>query len=167
MKLPPSPCPPLDHFGLPDYSLLETEDARRRRIIAVKKMVRNAFKGAVTHLGEEEARILFARAARPKKRGRGQNATFAIDRDLQLLQECQGAKQANESILALAKRLHEDRTNDFGNTVAGVERCIRRLLRKKSRSDAAEKERNQPIDAFIEGRRKLGPTLLELLASDR
>jgi len=110
MKMPQRPFYPMalppDIFGLhrPGLLSLESEVETQRRIAMVEKGVEAAFKSAVAHLGEEEARRLFARVSRRSKRGPGK--TLAADRDARLLNEYDAAARAGESVAALAKRLH-------------------------------------------------------------
>lgn len=72
MKMPrrplyPVPFPP-DIFGLRHPGLLnfEGEAEIRKRIAIVEKGVATVFKAAIDHLGEDEARRLFARVASPQ-----------------------------------------------------------------------------------------------------
>src|SRR5260370_21694591 len=97
MKMPrrpfyPVPLPP-DIFGLRHLSLLgqafESEAETRKRIATVEEGVEAAFKAAVEHLGEEEARRLFTRVLRRPKLGQGK--MLAPDRDTRLLKEYDAA----------------------------------------------------------------------------
>ncbi len=99
---------PNDIFGLQHVTVLgqagETDTERRRRIAKVEAGVADAFKAAVHHLGEDEARQLFLRVMRRPKRGPGK--TLARDRDHRLLKAYDEAVANGESIASLAKRLH-------------------------------------------------------------
>ena len=64
---------------------MESEAETRKRVVTVEKGVDAAFKAAIEHLGEEEARRLFARVLRRPKRGQGK--MLAPDRDARLLKE--------------------------------------------------------------------------------
>jgi hypothetical protein len=67
--LPPPVALPPDIFGLLHHGTLslESEAETRKRIVTVEKGVEAAFKAAIEHLGEEEARRLFARVLRHPK----------------------------------------------------------------------------------------------------
>src|ERR1700730_7030875 len=111
MKMPQRPfyppaVLPLDIFGLRRPALLnfESEAETRKRVAAVEHGVIAAFRVAVDHLGEDEARRLFRRVIRRPKRGLGKN--FAADRDSRLLREYDAASQRGETIAALSRRLH-------------------------------------------------------------
>jgi hypothetical protein len=69
---PPVHLPP-DIFGLHHPPLLnfENEAETRKRVVAVEQGVIAAFRAAVDHLGEDEARHLFMRVIRRPKRGPG------------------------------------------------------------------------------------------------
>lgn len=146
MKIPrrpfyPVPLPP-DLFGLyPLPSLLETDDERRTRIAAVVKGVGVAFDAAVKHLGEDEARLLFARVVRRHRRGRGQGRVFAPDRDARLLEEYDAAiRRGDTNISAIARRLRAEGTK-LGNTAGAIAAQIRKLRdERKDRERAAARE---------------------------
>jgi hypothetical protein len=80
MKMPERPWYPLisdrpDIFGLQHITLAgaacETDTNRKQRIAKVEAGVTAAFRAAIHHLGEDEARELFNRVMRRPKRGRG------------------------------------------------------------------------------------------------
>ena len=140
MKMPSRPFVPSgpspDIFGLYDLSLLEraceSEADRKKRFKAVEEGVAAAFRAAVRHLGDEEARQLFKRVTRRKKRGQGK--IFQSDRDARLLSEYKVASQKGETIAALARRLHATST-EFGNTADAVETQIRKLVKEQKKRD--------------------------------
>jgi hypothetical protein len=112
MKMPRRPffppvAPRTDIFGLHQLTLLgqagESAADREKRFATIEAGVRGAFKAAVGHLGEDEARRLFVRVLRRPKRGRGRG--LAPDRDYRLLRAYDTARQNGESIPALARRL--------------------------------------------------------------
>jgi len=130
---PPVALPP-DIFGLHDLSLLcESEADTKKRIATVEEGVIAAFKAAVRHLGEEEARRLFKRVMRRPKRGQGK--VFAPDRDARLLEECDAAVPEGETVAALAKRLHAAAGIELGNTAGAIETQIRKLQLPLKRGD--------------------------------
>jgi septal ring factor EnvC (AmiA/AmiB activator) len=117
----------------------ESEAEKQKRIATVEKGVVAAFRAAVRHLGEEEARLLFARAVRRPKRGPGK--TLAADRNARLLKEYDIALRRGESVAALAKRLHaaDGKPRELGATPGAIQTQIRKLVkeRKKRERDAA------------------------------
>jgi hypothetical protein len=143
MKLPRRPFYPValppDIFGLRHLSLLEqaceSEAETRKRIATVEKGVEAAFKAAVGHLGEEEARRLFARVQRRSKRGQGK--MLAPDRDARLLKEYDAAAPKGESVAALARRLHAAARMELGNTPGAIATQIRKLLKERKQRERA------------------------------
>jgi hypothetical protein len=141
MKIPrrpfyPVPLPP-DIFGLkrPGILNLESEAETRERIATIEKGVETAFKASIDHLGEEEARRLFARVLRRPKRGRGK--MLAPDRDSRLLKEYDAAAPKGESIAAVARRLHADVGIRLGNTPAAIATQIHKLLGERKQRERA------------------------------
>jgi hypothetical protein len=145
MKMPQRPFYPSIHqapdiFGLHSPSLLgrafESKADTQNRVAKVEKGVEDAFKAAVKHLGEEEARQLFRRVIRKRKRGLGK--TLAPDRDARLLQEYDASIQIGESTAALARRLRPE-GRELGDTADAIQTQIRKLVkeRKKRQRDAA------------------------------
>jgi hypothetical protein len=135
---PPVVVPP-DIFGLHNLSLLsracETAAEKQKRIAAVEQGVAAAFKAAVDHLGEQEARQLFARVVRRPKRGLGR--MLAPDRDARLLAEYDAAVESHESVAMLAKRLRQGGI-ELGNTTPAIATQIRKLVKeRKDRQHAA------------------------------
>lgn len=139
MRMPRRPFYPValppDLFGLhPLPSLFETDDERRKRVAIVTQGVADAFKAAVRHLGEDEARRLFTQATRRRKRG--QNKTFAPDRDARLLAEHDAAQQTGEPIAAVARRLRAEGTK-LGDTAGAIAAQIRKLVRQREKRERA------------------------------
>lgn len=131
---------PPDIFGLRHIGLLEHEDEteRQKRVGTVEKGVAAAFKAAIDHLGEEEARRLFARVLRRPKRGQGK--MLAPDRDARLLMEFDAAASRGESVAALARRLRAAGI-ELGNTADAIATQIRKLRNeRKQRERAAARE---------------------------
>src|ERR1700747_274350 len=116
---PPVALPP-DIFGLLHHGTLslESKAETRKRIATVEKGVEAAFKAAIEHLGEEEARRLFARVLRRPKRGQGK--LLAPDRDARLLKEYDAAAPKGESVAALARRIHAAVGKELGNTPPAI-----------------------------------------------
>jgi hypothetical protein len=141
MKMPRRPFYPValppDIFGLRHVGVLsfESEAETRKRIDTVEKGVEAAFKAAVEHLGEEEARRLFARVLRRPKRGQGK--MLAPDRDARLLKEYDAAAPKGESVAALARRLHAAVGVELGNTPGAIETQIRKLLKERKQRERA------------------------------
>lgn len=140
MKMPMRPWyPPVklrpDIFGLLHVTLLETacesDAALAQRAAKVEAGVTAAFKAAIHHLGEEEARALFSRVLRRSKRGRGK--ALAPDRDARLLEAYDAAPEA-ESIKVMARRLRSAGTQ-FGNTAGAIETQIRKLVVARGRGE--------------------------------
>jgi hypothetical protein len=143
MKMPrrhfyPVALPP-DIFGLRHLGLLgqafESEAETRKRIVTVEKGVEAAFMAAIDHLGEEEARRLFARVLRRPKRGQGK--MLAPDRDARLLKEYDAAAPKGESVAALARRLHDADGIELGNTPGAIETQVRKLLKERKQREKA------------------------------
>jgi hypothetical protein len=141
MKMPRRPFYPValppDIFGLlhPGFLSLESEVETRKRIVTVEKGVEAAFKAAIEHLGEEEARRLFARVLRHPKRGQGK--MFAPDRDARLLKEYDAAAPKGESVAALARRIHAAVGRALGNTPGAIATQIRKLLKERKQRERA------------------------------
>jgi hypothetical protein len=130
---------PNDILGLQHLTLMgeacETDSERQRRIAKVEAGVADAFKAAVHHLGEDEARQLFSRVMRRPKRGRGK--TLAPDRDACLLKAYDEAVANGESIASVAKRLHGE-GHELGATEGAIAAQIRKLRdERKQRARAA------------------------------
>ena len=145
MKMPTRPFyPPLesrpDIFGLHHLTILgqacESDEQRQQRIAKVQHGVIAAFKAAVSHLGEDQARKLFAKAARKPKRGRGK--TLAADRDHRLLAAYDEAVVKNgETVAVLSRRLRNEGI-ELGNTASAIATQIRELVKeRKERAGAA------------------------------
>jgi hypothetical protein len=144
MKMPRHPffphvAPRPDIFGLRQLTLAgggESAADRQKRVATIEAGVVAAFKAAVGHLGEDEARRLFARVVRRPKRGPGK--MLAPDRNYRLLTAYDTAVQNGESIPALARRLRAgDGGIELGNTVDAIEAQIRKLLKKRKERDHA------------------------------
>jgi hypothetical protein len=103
----------------------------KKRIATVEDGVIAAFKAAVRHLGEEEARRLFKRVMRRPKRGQGK--VLAPDRDARLLEEYDAAVREGETVAALAKRLRVAAGIELGNTAGAIEAQIRKLVREREK----------------------------------
>jgi len=155
---------PKDIFGLQHVTLLgqagETDAERRRRIAKVEAGVADAFKAAVHHLGEDEARQLFLRVMRRPKRGPGK--TIARDRDHRLLKAYDEAVANGESIASLAKRLHGEGQR-LGATEGAISAQIRKLRderNQRARAAAVQSRwwrmatRNEPPTLLSEFMRK-------------
>jgi hypothetical protein len=167
MKMPRRPWyPPMkpkpDIFGLYHLTILgaacEKPAERTKRVARVKDGVRAAFKAACHHLGEEEARELFASVLRQGKRGRG--TALAADRDERLLRAYDEAGD-DESIASISRRLWTQ-GRDLGSTPEAIARQIGVLVK-------ARDQRN--YRARVEARRwrmalrNEPPTLLSRLSS--
>ena len=145
MKMPRRPFfPPVaprpDIFGLHQLTLAgqagESAADREKQFATIEAGVRGAFKAAIGHLGEDEARRLFARVLRRPKRGRGKE--LAPDRNYQLLRAYDTARQNGESVAALARRLRAGAGGiELGNTADAIEAQIRKLLKEHKERDHA------------------------------
>jgi hypothetical protein len=143
MKMPQRPfyfptTPQLDIFGLQTPTILgtacEKAPEKQKRIATVEEGVANAFRAAVRHLGDEEARDLFKRVIRRPKRGRGK--TLAAHREWRLLQEYD-ARPKGGSVAALAKRLRAE-SMELGATQDAIEFAIGKAVKsRKQREHAA------------------------------
>ena len=160
---PPVGLPP-DIFGLraPPLLNLESDAENRDRVMAVEKGVFSAFKAAMDHLGEEQARLLFRRVIRRPKRGPGR--CLAPDRNNLLLKEYD-ARQKGQTVAELSRRLLQAHGTQLGNTPGAIAAQIRKLIRnREERERAAAREarrwrmatRNEPptllssyLSAFI------------------
>ena len=142
MKMPHRPFYPVvlppDIFGLRRLSLLEqaceSEAETRKRVATVEEGVVSAFKAAVEHLGDDEARRLFARVTRRPKRGQGK--MLAPDRDARLLKEYDAASRKGESVAALARRLRTKGIK-LGNTEGAIATQIRKLVKERKTRERA------------------------------
>jgi hypothetical protein len=138
MKMPRCPFYPValppDIFGLHNLSFLEqaceSAEDTKKRIATVEEGVIAAFKVAVRHLGEEEARRLFKRGMQRPKRGQGK--VLAPDRDARLLKEYDAAAQDGETVAALARRLRAAGT-ELGNTAGAIAAQIRKLVKERGK----------------------------------
>lgn len=137
MKMPSRPWyPPMqpkaDIFGLHPMTLLnaatENVTERKQRIARVEAGVIAAFKAAVHHLGDADARELFSRVQRRPKRGSGK--ALATDRDAQLLKAYDDAPEG-ESIASIARRLRAAGT-ELGNTAQAISVQIQKLLKERT-----------------------------------
>jgi hypothetical protein len=146
MKMPSRPWyPPLepqtDIFGLHHISLLgaacESTAERKQRIGKVEAGVIAAFKAAVHHLGDDDARELFNRVLQRPNRGRGK--ALAADRDSLLLKTYDEAP--GESIASIARRLRAQ-GKQLGNTAAAIATQIRKLVKERE-----ERERRERVEA--------------------
>jgi len=149
MKMPRRPFfPPVnqppDIFGLHTLTLVgqacETATERAQRVAKVEAGVHAAFRAAISHLGEAEARELFRSALQKPKRGVGK--ALAPDRDQRLL-TAYDERQSGETIAALARRLHAEVGKELGNTPKAIETQIGQLAkaREKRRRAAAVQKR--------------------------
>jgi hypothetical protein len=147
MKMPKRPWYPLisdrpDIFGLQHVTLAgaacETDTDRKQRIAKVEAGMTAAFRAAIHHLGEDEARELFNRVMRRPKRGRGK--MLAPDRDARPLKAYDTAPEG-DSIAAIARRLRSEGT-DLGNTAGAIARQIRILVEERE-----EEERRARVEA--------------------
>jgi hypothetical protein len=149
MKMPRRPFfpgtlkPRPDIFGLRHITSIEqaceSDADRQKRAAIVEKGVYTAFKAAVAHLGEDEARKLFERVLRRPKRGKGK--VHAADRDARLLREYDAATKTNETIAALARRLHATDGQQLGNTPGAIATQIRKLVSERNMRDREAKKR--------------------------
>jgi hypothetical protein len=143
MKMPerryfPMDMPP-DMFGLHSLTLLGeaclTEAERRERVAKIEARVTETFNAAVRQLGEDEARRLFHRASRKRKRGAAK--VLAPDRDHQLL-IAYDSREPGETVIALATRLYaECKGVELGNSARAIVRQIQRVV--KARQDRRHK----------------------------
>ena len=152
MKMPRRPFFPgqlkshPDIFGLHHITILgqaaESDADKKKRKDTVEKGVLAAFRAAVHHLGEDEARKTFKQVLRRPKRGKGK--AHAADRDARLLKAYDAATEKNESIAALAKRLHKSEGQQLGSTPGAVETQIRKLVnaRKAAKHEAKKQARS-------------------------
>jgi hypothetical protein len=133
MGAPSKPRP--DIFGLHYMTLLhlagESAAERAKRVAEVEAGVRAAFKAAIHHLGEADARALFAKVLRRPKRGRGK--ALAEDRDARLLRAYDDARRG-ESIAAIARRLRAEGIQ-WGNTAPAIATQIRKLVSARKKRD--------------------------------
>jgi len=144
MKMPRRPFfPPVglrpDIFGLHQLTIAgagESDVDRQKRVATIEAGVVASFKAAVGHLGEDEARRLFARVVRRPKRGRGKG--LAPDRNYRLLRAYDTARQSGESIAALARRLRASEGGiKLGNTADAIEAQIRKLVKERQKREHA------------------------------
>src|SRR6266545_2652004 len=149
MKMPRRPFypgtlkPRPDIFGLHHVTILgqacETDAEKQKRKAIVEKGVLAAFKAAVHHLGEDEARKVFRQVLRRPKRGKGK--MHAADRDARLLKEYDAAVKKKESIAALARRLYAANGQQLGNTPGAIQTQLRKLVNaRKEREREAKKQ---------------------------
>jgi hypothetical protein len=146
MKMPGRPWyppsePQTDIFGLHHISFLgaacESATERKQRIGKVEAGVIAAFKAAVHHLGDDDARKLFNQVLQRPKRGRGKS--LAADRDTLLLKTYDEAP--GESIASIARRLRAQGTQ-LGNTAAAIATQIRKLVKERE-----ERQRRARVEA--------------------
>lgn len=163
MKMPSRPFyPPMsdvrDIFGLRRVTILgaacESDAEREKRIDAVEAGVEAAFRAAVHHLGEVEARKLFAIVVRKPKRGLGK--VHASDRDHRLLKAFDESVLKGETIAALSRRLFAT-DKGLGNTVGAIATQIRKL--RDDRTELARKQ-SREVRRWRMALRNEPPTIL-------
>jgi hypothetical protein len=147
VKMPRRPWyPPMqprpDIFGLHHVTMMgracENDAERQQRMAKVEAGVKAAFKAAIHHLGEDNARELFAQVLRRPKRGPGK--ALATDRDARLLQAFDTAPKG-KSIAAIARGLRAQGT-DLGNTAGAIAKQIRKLVEERK-----EREHRKRVEA--------------------
>jgi hypothetical protein len=131
---------PRDLFGLgTPGSLVETEERKRRRIVVLKLLAADLFEVAVAHLGQSQAKKLFA-AVTKRARGRPKGPS-APNRDRLLLKEYDAETarhpQQKVKLRALAGRLYERHKAKLGNSPAAIEKHLRKLVDSRKLHDAA------------------------------
>ena len=147
-----------DIFGLRHVTIAgqacENEQDMRKRVDAVEKGIAAAFRAAVSHLGEEEARLLFAQVVRRPKRGQGK--MLAPDRDARLLKEFDAVVLTGETVAALARRLRADGL-ELGNTEGAIATQIRKLVKERKKREHAAAVNSRRLRMAM---RKQPPTIL-------
>jgi hypothetical protein len=148
MKMPRRPFfpgtlkPRPDIFGLHHLTILgaacECEADRKKRFATVEAGVLAAFKAAMSHLGEDQARVLFQRVLRRPKRGNSK--TVAPNRDAILMKARDAAVENGESVAALSKRLHATYGIKLGNSAQAIQTQIRKLVRERDTRDREAKK---------------------------
>ncbi len=167
MKMPRRPWyPPMrprpDIFGLHRVTIMgracESDAERQRRVAKVEAGVKAAFKAAIHHLGEDDARELFVGVLRRPKRGPGK--ALATDRDARLLKAFDAAPKG-QSIAGIARGLRVQGTN-LGNTAGAIAKQIRKLVEERK-----EREHRKRVEArrWRMAMRNEPPTLLEAAVS--
>jgi hypothetical protein len=140
-----------DRFGLlVSYSLLgETTEQRDARIAAVDQLILDAFAAAVTHLGYDEARNRFAKAA--KKPPLGKQANQEVNSELLAFFHREVRCAANRGAVPrqLAQALERERPGHFGASAGAIEKRIRRALKQREKSRKEEEERVRMYQAAI------------------
>lgn len=132
-----------DIFGLHHLTILgaacETEADRKKRTATVEAGVLAAFKAAMMHLGEDEARDLFQRVLRRPRRGNSK--TVDPNRDAILIKAHETAVENGENVAALARRLHAMHGVRLGNSPQAIETQIRKLVREQDKRDHEAKKK--------------------------
>lgn len=142
------PIPTTDEFGIP-YPLgtlltPETDEQRAARETAARGVIQRVFIAAVRNLGEDEARRIWAEAAK-KKRGAPRGPRNP-EKDQRLLQVYDDVIARGDIIPpeSLPRRLAEAALGSdggiFGNSVAAIEKHIRRLLARREKQRAQERD---------------------------
>jgi len=107
---------------------LESEAETWKRVVTVEKGVDAAFKAAIEHLGEEEARRLFARVLRRPKRGQGK--MLAPDRDARLLKEYELGRCRFARVRAWIDRHQSQQPHQASDPFAIDDMALRRQPRR-------------------------------------
>jgi hypothetical protein len=168
------PVPKTDEFGLPLRSLLaqvifEPADEREQRLRLVRRFAFRAYRAVCRHLGEEQARKLFAGFISPPLRDKRPRGPHDARRARELAEE-HGRLAAKATTSAerakLPRRVAKSRVRGFENTAEADEKLLRRLLRQQERETALllarrDRLRRRMMGDVQEPRTLLGQVLAE------
>jgi hypothetical protein len=140
------PLPTHDRFGLPTFTLLESDEDHERRVARVEAFVAQAYKTVVDHLGEERARQLFVGATKRPRGKHGKRKELSADRDWTLVKELDAevgrCGEGDASAVArVSRRLFAEKGKELGASAAAIERQLRRLLAARTKRQAREARR--------------------------
>jgi hypothetical protein len=168
------PVPKTDEFGLPLRShmgqvMFEPADEREKRLRIVRRFAFRAYRAVCRHLGEEQARKLFAGYISPSPREERARGPHDPRRAGELLAEYGrlAAKATTPAERAkLPGRVAESRVRGFENAAEADEKHLRRLLQRQERETAlllarSDRLRRRLMGDVQEPRTLLGQVLAE------
>lgn len=169
------PVPKTDEFGLPLRShmgqvIFEPADEREQKLRLVRRFAFRAYRAVCRHLGEEQARKLFAGFISPSPREERPRGPHDARRDRALLAE-HGRLAAKATTLAerakLPRRVAESRVRGFENTAEADEKQLRRLLHRQERETALLLARSDRLRRRTMGDVQEPTTLLGQVLAER
>jgi hypothetical protein len=147
------PVPKTDEFGLPLRShtgqvTFESAAEREQRLRLVRRFAFRAYRAVCRHLGEEQARKLFAGLISPSPRDERPRGPHDARRGRELLEEYSrlaATATTPAEHAKLPRRVAESRVRGFENTAEADEKLLRRLLHRLERETALLQARSDRL----------------------